>query len=523
MIRRTSHIVLSLLILAFIVTNCQDSSIVQNSPPPSDDQGLSVEQEALPEDGKVAENRYIVMFKDQSNSVVSAQAAQQAVEKTNAVFSDLSIPADSLIHQYKWASQGFAGRFTPEQVEKLRADPRIDHVVKDYQYKAIDSKPGNSIATITPRATFAQTTPWGVYRVNGPLNDNGKTAWILDTGIDMDHSDLNVSSGKSANFVTGENITDLHNHGSHVAGIVAAKDNSSHVVGVAAGATVANVKVCNQFGQCYVSDVKGGVDYVAGQFSSGDVANISLGYEVGSNNPRIDIPLADLESSITSAANSGLIFTIAAGNSSDDADDYSPARVNNSNVYTVSAFNENDDFASFSNYGNPPIDYGAPGVDILSLSSTGGTYTEDGTSMAAPHLAGIFLTGEGLTTDGTVNNDPDPTSDPIAVADYTPPLSVYITGDGFLQTAEQGNWTAHASGGPGSYSYQWYHRQSASDPWTSAGSDSDTFSHTFYVEANPNPAAVKVEVTSGGQTADYTFDVYVTDGQCDPQTQICFN
>lgn len=73
-----------------------------------------MEQEALPEDGKIAENRYIVMFKEQTNSGVSAPATQQAVKKTNAIFSDLNIAADSLVHQYKWASQGFAGSFTPE-------------------------------------------------------------------------------------------------------------------------------------------------------------------------------------------------------------------------------------------------------------------------------------------------------------------------------------------------------------------------------------------------------------------------
>lgn len=75
----------------------------------------------------------------------------------------------------------------------------------------------------------------------------------------------------------------------------------------------------------------------------------------------------------------------------------------------------NDDFASFSNYGNPPIEYSNPGVDVLSLWRNGGKSTEDGTSMAAPHVAGILLaTGQEPYTNKYVNNDPDNDDDPIA-------------------------------------------------------------------------------------------------------------
>ncbi len=107
-------------------------------------------------------------------------------------------------------------------------------------------------------------------------------------------------------------------------------------------------------------------------------------------------------------------FTLAAGNSGISATQSSPARVNGSNIYTVSAFSTGDKWASFSNYGNPPVDYAEPGVGINSTYKGGGYASLSGTSMAAPHLAGILLAGS-VRSGGTVKNDPDGTADTIGV------------------------------------------------------------------------------------------------------------
>ena len=107
------------------------------------------------------------------------------------------------------------------------------------------------------------------------------------------------------------------------------------------------------------------------------------------------------------------IDSLAAANSGANAANFTPARTNGNNIYTISAIDSQDRFASFSNYGNPPIDYAAPGVSVLSTYKSGGTATLSGTSMAAPHVAGILLLGT-VKADGFAANDPDGNPDPIA-------------------------------------------------------------------------------------------------------------
>jgi subtilisin family serine protease len=122
---------------------------------------------------------------------------------------------------------------------------------------------------------------------------------------------------------------------------------------------------------------------------------------------------ATLENAIKDAAGKGIRFSIAAGNSGANANNYTPARVDHANVYTISAIGDNDCMPSWSNYGNPPVDFAAPGVGVLSTKKGGGTTTFSGTSMAAPHVAGLLLLGN-VRSDGTACNDPDGNPDAIA-------------------------------------------------------------------------------------------------------------
>ncbi len=194
---------------------------------------------------------------------------------------------------------------------------------------------------------------------------------------------------------------DLNGHGTHVAGTIGGYNG---ILGVAVGVVQVPVKVLDRRGSGSISGVIAGVDYVAANASSGDVANMSLG---GGASQALD-------DAVVNAASQGILFSIAAGNSSTWAANSSPARVDHPNTWTIAASDINDNFASFSNYG-PPTSYAAPGVNIESTWINSGYRTISGTSMAAPHVAGILIVNNGnVNSDGQTSTAPDGVRYPIA-------------------------------------------------------------------------------------------------------------
>ncbi len=272
--------------------------------------------------------------------------------------------------------------------------------------------------------------PWGVERTVGLKPDdsvnvqdceNGatcRTIWVLDTGVDQDHPDLNVDTARSAEYIDafgprGKNTKDDENgHGTHVAGTAAAKKNNSEVVGVAAGATVVSVRVLDRLGFGYNDEVLAGLNHVSadGACGRGEVINMSLSDDASATGA------LDIDLMVEAMAQDGCLFALAAGNESRNVSNVSPAGVDHANIFTVSAIDSNDNFASFSNYG-AGVDRAAPGVNVVSLKRGNGTESKDGTSMAAPHVAGLLaLGGAGCVgSDGTVaSGDLDGTADPVA-------------------------------------------------------------------------------------------------------------
>jgi hypothetical protein len=251
------------------------------------------------------------------------------------------------------------------------------------------SSRGNSTVNQGPSTTSERTAS------ESGLNDfNNVDIAVLDTGISLIHPDLNVY--RNVSFIDGASSgDDDQGHGSHVAGIAAAKDNSIGVRGVAPDARLWAIKVCDKFGECKVSNQMKGIEYATKHANEIDVLNISI------ENPNSPA----LNSVINEAVKAGITVVVAAGNSGSDASTVSPA--NNPNVLTVSAIGDSDGrcgglgpameqsdgkvtddtIAFFSNFG-PKVKLAAPGVDIFSTYNGTDYALDSGTSMATPHAAG---------------------------------------------------------------------------------------------------------------------------------------
>jgi hypothetical protein len=313
-----------------------------------------------------------------------------------AIAEKLGISQSSMLGIYSGVNVGFFANIPDDVAKRLIANikqfPEVSSITQDQTV----ARAGELTKSKVPHLiSMAQSVPWGV-AFTGWTNMPNQIywAWILDTGIDLQHQDLNVlgSAPFAKSFIAGQTVQDGHGHGTHVAGTVAAKNNTFGVVGVAAGARVVPVKVLSNSGSGSWGGVLAGVNHVATYGIPGDVVNMSLG---GTGT------YAALETAIATLAGSRKIFfSIAAGNSNLPANGFTPARTNGVNVYTISAMDNRCNIAGFSNYGNPPVDFAAPGVGILSTYK-GNTYaTMSGTSMAAPHVAGILLLNSGLVRNG---------------------------------------------------------------------------------------------------------------------------
>lgn len=287
-------------------------------------------------------------------------------------------------HVYTHALRGFSFIGSPQAAAALGRDPRVRSIVADRSV-----------------AAFGQVLPTGVDRVDADLIGAGAgdvdiDIAILDTGVDIDHPDLNVVGGKNCTSEAG--YDDGNGHGTHVAGTAAARDNNIGVVGVAPGARVWAVKVLDSTGSGSLSSVICGIDWVTANASIIEVANMSLG---GSGN-KGSCTDGGLNEAICTSVSAGVVYTVAAGNDDVDAAGFVPAAYDE--VITVSALADfdgkagslgtatcrsdiDDSFADFSNYG-AVVDLIAPGVCIRSTYKGGGYATLSGTSMASPHVAG---------------------------------------------------------------------------------------------------------------------------------------
>lgn len=281
---------------------------------------------------------------------------------------------------------GKAVYLTRRAQKLIKEFPEVLRVEDDLRVEALEVEKLENLVKPLAKISF-QRLPWGVDRIDADLvwpitKAEGIKVAIVDTGIDLSHPDLkeNIKGGYSAVDYT-KSYNDDNGHGTHVAGIVAAGDNSIGVIGVGPKINLYGVKVLNRSGSGYLSDVIEGLEWVVNQKKNqgGDwVINMSLGTSSYS---------ASFEEAINKVFEAGIIQVAAAGNSGPkDNTVLYPAKFDK--VIAVSAIDQNENIASWSSRG-PEIDLCAPGVNIYSTYRGSSYKTLSGTSMAAPHVTGV--------------------------------------------------------------------------------------------------------------------------------------
>ncbi|MFJ9642773.1 S8 family peptidase [Streptomyces sp. NPDC101206] len=311
--------------------------------------------------GSVA-GSYIVTLKDATRSTA---ADGKAVAKRYGARIDRT---------YSSALNGYSVEVSEAQARKLAADPAVTSVVQNRVF-TVDGAQG----------TQPSPPSWGLDRIDQralPLGSSytypdkageGVTAYIIDTGVRITHTDFGGRASYGFDAVDNDNTAqDGHGHGTHVAGTVA---GSSY--GVAKKAKIVAVRVLDNNGSGTTAQVVAGIDWVTRNAVKPAVANMSLGGGADSA----------LDTAVRNSIAAGITYAVAAGNESTNANTKSPARV--TEAITVGATTSSDAKSSFSNYGNV-LDLFAPGSSITSAWGTGdsATNTISGTSMASPHVAG---------------------------------------------------------------------------------------------------------------------------------------
>lgn len=261
-----------------------------------------------------------------------------------------------------------------DMVKRVEFDRKMKLHLYTKPHKPFSSPLSAGCASIRTK----QIVPWGIARIQAPgtwskTEGQGIRVAVLDTGISRTHPDLQVAG--SYNAISNRPVKDLNGHGTHVAGTIAALNNSFGLVGAAPKVKLYAVKSFDKTGSAYTSDIVQGLDWCIRH--NMNVINMSFGMEGESGS---------IKELIRRAYRKGIVLVASAGNSGKDsgAIDF-PARLQE--VIAVAAANKNNKIADFSSRGSG-IALAAPGVGICS-TYPGKTYRSlDGTSMASPHVSG---------------------------------------------------------------------------------------------------------------------------------------
>jgi subtilisin len=301
-------------------------------------------------------------------------------------FLNLSFPFLDLQHDdVKKVGESFVVvQLDSAEVQKMRTEEQLETFEQNYILK-LDNEPVSAVSQPSEAAN------WGVVAVSNNIKSNlqsNKKVWVLDSGIDRDHEDLNVDRNLSKSYTSNEYYdlrTPVDAHGTHVAGIIGARANGKGIIGVAPNIGLVAVRVA-QGGKVEGNGYLEGLKYIYRTANPGDVVNISLQKTAGSPTEK---------RSIQDMANRGIHVVIAAGNGpifpiNLDLTPIYPAAITGTNIYTIASHNEQPGYSGFSAYGNA-VKYCAPGERILSTLPGNSYGVDEGTSMAAPHVSGLLI------------------------------------------------------------------------------------------------------------------------------------
>lgn len=306
-------------------------------------------------------NTYIVKFKQNS--------AMQLVHDAIAQHLD---GKDHTVVQHVF--QGFVASLDSLTVELLRLLPDVEHIEQD------------SLGKVSGQQLVQSGSAWGLARIshrdrghNDYLYDGaagaGTCVYVLDTGVEESHPEFEGRAHQVRSFVSDSNSDD-NGHGTHVAGTV-----GSRTYGVAKKTTIFGVKVADKNGSYQTSNVIAGLDFVAS-----DSRNQNCPKGVAINMSLYGKRSDSFNNAVNNIASKGIFVSVCSGNDNKDAADYSPASATGS--CTVGGSDSDDKRYDESNFG-PSVSIVAPAVFIESTFINGGTATYSGTSMAAPHIAGL--------------------------------------------------------------------------------------------------------------------------------------
>ena len=326
----------------------------------------------------------IVKFRDNGSAAgVLRQhglAAGPGIGSTGAQL--VKVPAGSEAQVVEGLSRNPAVEYA-EPDEPVTATTADEYFPRQYALQNNGQQFTNTAGTLavaggTADADVDAVEAWGVTRGNGI-----KVA-VLDSGVASDNVDITPKVVARANFTNGKTGEDTYGHGTHVAGIVAAADNTVGVAGVCPGCTILDGKVLNDSGVGSSSSLANGINWAVN--NGAKVINMSLGVRASRT----------LEAAVNNAWSKGVVLVAAAGNGSNQTKIYPGAYPN---VIAVAATDNTDAKASFSTYGASWVDVAAPGVNVYSTfpnhtfvlgtqnNRSFGYDVGNGTSMSSPIVA----------------------------------------------------------------------------------------------------------------------------------------